>query len=70
MIYNLQGYINGYDSNFMSQNELREEKKKFSKNSSYYKFKEIVNENRKNNIDISSNKNKRNFVEIGFNNYK
>ena len=70
MIYNLQGYIKGYDSNFMSQNELREEKKKFSKNSSYYKLKEIVNENRKNNIDISSNKNKRNFVEIGFNNYK
>ena len=68
MIYNLQGYIKGYNTNFMSLNELNEEKKRISKNSSYYKFKEIANENWKNNMDIRRN-NKRNLVEIGFNNY-
>ena len=70
MIYNLQGYINGYNSNFISQSELREERKKITKNSSYYKFKEMVNENRKNNIDLKRNNNKRNIIDLGFNEYK
>ena len=73
MINNLQSYIKGYNSNLISQNELKEERKKFSKNSSYYKIKEIVNdnhpfENKKNN-DVKISK-KRNIVEIGFNEYK
>ena len=67
MIYNLQGYIKGYNSNFISLNELREEKKRISKNSSYYKFKEMANENRKNNINLKHNNN---IIELGFNNYQ
>ena len=70
MIYNLQGYIKGYNSNFMSLNELREEKKRISKNSSYYKFKELANENRKNNGDLKYNNNNKNIIELGFNNYQ
>ena len=70
IINNLQGYIKGYDSNFMSPKELKEERKKIYKNSSYYKFKEMANENRKNNLDIRLNNIKRNIVEIGFNEYK
>ena len=68
MIYNLQGYIKGYNSNFMNLNELREEKKRISKNSSYYKFKEMANENKKNNIDLKHNN--KNIIELGFNNYQ
>ena len=45
MIYNLQNYIKGYNSSFIKQNELKEEKKKLSKNLSYYKIKGIVNDN-------------------------
>ena len=70
MIYNLKSYINGYDSNFINQSELKEEKKKISKNSSYYKFKEIINEYRKDNNDIKIHKIKKNIVEIGLDNYK
>ena len=57
IIYNLQGYIKGYNSNFMRLNELREEKKRISKISTYYKFKEMSNENRKANIDLKFNGN-------------
>ena len=70
MINNLQGYIKDYGTNYMTPNEIKKERKKVSKNSSYYKFKEILNENRKNNNDIVHNKNKGNIVEIGFNSYK
>ena len=67
MINNLQSYIRGYDANYMTRIDFKDEKKKISKNSSYYKFKEIVNGNndmRK--FNIKSTKNKRNIIEIGF----
>ena len=73
MINNLQNYIKGYDSNFIKKDELKEERKKIMKNSSYFLIKEIVNnthesEYKKNNDNKNSKK--KNIVEIGFNNYK
>ena len=65
MINDLQGYIKYDGTNYMNQNDL-EERKKLIQNSSYYKFKEFLNENKKNNIELKHYNNKRNIVEIGF----
>ena len=70
MINNLQSYIRGYEKNYINGDELREERKKIKKNSSYYKFKEIVNGNdyeTRKNINSKSTKNKNNFGDFGFN---
>ena len=73
MINNLQKYINGYNSNYISKKDINQEKKRLAKNSDYYKFKEIVNGNNYNNISDNDNKeqkNKVNMIEIGFNEIK
>ena len=73
MINNLQKYINGYNSNYISKKDINQEKKRLAKNSDYYKFKEIVNGNNYNYISDNDNKeqkNKVNMIEIGFNEIK
>lgn len=70
MINNLQSYIRGYDKNYINGDELREERKKITKNSSYYKFKELVNGNNyeiRKKFNSKSTKNKKNFDDFGFN---
>ena len=70
MISNLQSYIKGYDKNYINKDELREERKKITKNSTYYKFKELVNGNDyepRKNFNSKSTKNKTNFGDFGFN---
>ena len=73
MINNLQKYINGYNSNYISKKDINQEKKRLAKNSDYYKFKEIINGNNYNNInenDYKEQKNKVNMIEIGYNEIK
>ena len=73
IIYNLQKYIGGYNNNYISKKDISKEKKRMSKNSDYYKLKEIVNGNNYNNSNNNENKtqkNKANLIEIGFNEIK
>ena len=67
MINNLQKYINGYDNNYVNKKDIQYEQKRLSKNSEYFKLKEIIN---RNNNDRKPKKNKANMVEIGFNGIK
>ena len=67
MINNLTKYINGYSSNNMNKKEIKIEQKRRSKNSEYFKLKEIVNGNIN---EKRYSKNKANVVEIGFNEIK
>ena len=70
MIHNLQSYIKGYDINYVNGDDLREERKNIVKNSSYYKFKELINGNDyepRKKLNSKSTKNKKNFGDFGFN---
>lgn len=64
MVANLQKYINGFDSYYVSKNDIRNEQKRMVKNSDYYKFKQIINGN---NNNRRSDKNRGNQIKIGIN---
>ena len=64
MVANLQKYINGFDSYYVSKNDIKNEQKRMVKNSDYYKFKQIINGN---NNNRKSDKNRGNQIKIGIN---
>ena len=74
MINNLQKYINEYDNaNYINNKDIKNEMKKMSKNSDYFKLKQIINGNNYNNINNNDKKipkNKTNLIEIEFNEKK
>ena len=67
IINNLQKYIKGYNSHYITKKDIKNEQKRMSKNSEYFKIKEFINGN---NNDKKNIKNKTNLVEIGFNEKK
>ena len=67
IINNLQKYIKGYNSYYINKKEIKNEQKRMSKNSDYFKIKEFINGN---NNDKKNLNNKTNLVEIGFNEKK
>ena len=65
MISNLQKYINQYNSYYINKKDIREQQKKITRNSEYFRLKEFINGNINN--DRKLQKSKKNLAEIGFN---
>ena len=65
MVSNLQKYINQYNSYYINKKDIREQQKKITRNSEYFRLKEFINGNINN--DRKLQKSKKNLAEIGFN---
>ena len=64
MVSNLQKYINQYNSYYINKKDIREQQKKITRNSEYFRLKEFINGNINND---RKQKSKKNLAEIGFN---